>query len=397
MSTDLESDLRREFDAVRAPGSLTFSPDSVVRTGRRTILRRRIIASGSAAIAVALVATGASLLTRPDDKAAPQPATRTATTGIVLGQTAHLWGGQSEVRFDRDPEVGSNVRFSVLGKDGQRHELGVSSTGRPGQPPTAVWKSAMVDGHPVTIGLFPGRSLDWLTIAFARQAPHPVGSEELKGTGFSMFYIDYSVAPQEEEAAAPTDIASISWAGPDGIVDGIEGTDRLTGRVLNLDRSVSVKVVLRPGDGERAIVSAQAVIQLGGGASSSTALDFLGGLSALTVASTDASGAAVVTGRTPVLQNATIKGVRTAEVHEGSPLAAGVLPPGATAVGVVLTTNEARTGLAVTRRLPDGRVVFALNASFGRSGEPANDSIRAVTWTNADGSKDQIKVTQKKP
>lgn len=105
----------------------------------------------------------------------------------------------------------------------------------------------------------------------------------------------------------------------------------------------------------------------------------------------------MVTGRTPFLQNATIKGVRTAEVHGGGPLAAGVLPPGATAVGVVLTTNEARTGLEVTKRLPDGRVILALDASFGRSANPAQDSIRAVTWTNADGSKGQIKVTQKKP
>jgi RNA polymerase sigma-70 factor (sigma-E family) len=395
MSTDLESDLRREFDTVRTPGGLMFSPDAVTRTGRRTILRRQIIATGSAAMAVALVATGASLLTRPDDRAAPRPATRTATTGIALGQTAHLWGGQSEVRFNRDPRAQSNVRFSVLGKNGKRHELGVASTGKPGQPPTAVWKSAMVDGHPVTIGLYPGRQVDWLTIAFAKEAQYPIGSEELKGTGFSMFYIDYSVAPHETEATQPSQIASISWAGPDGVVDGTEGAHRLTGRVLNLNKSVSVKVVLRPGDDRRALVSAPAVIQLGGGGSSSAALDFLGGLSKMTVASTDPSGAAVVTGRTPFLQNATIKGVPTAEVHGGGPLAAGVLPPGATAVGVVLTTNEARTGLAVTKRLPDGRVVFALNASFGRSAHPAKDSIKAVTWTNADGTLGRIAVTQK--
>jgi hypothetical protein len=54
MSTDLEADLRREFDAACAPSGLTFSPDSVVRKGKRTILRRRLIAGGSAAIAVVL-------------------------------------------------------------------------------------------------------------------------------------------------------------------------------------------------------------------------------------------------------------------------------------------------------------------------------------------------------
>ncbi len=42
----------------------------------------------------------------------------------------------------------------------------------------------MVDGHPITIGLFPGSSIGGLTIAFVKDAPYPVASEVLKGTGF---------------------------------------------------------------------------------------------------------------------------------------------------------------------------------------------------------------------
>ncbi len=53
--------------------------------------------------------------------------------------------------------------------------------------------------------------------------------------------------------------------GQHGIVDGIAGDQRLTGRVLNIDKSVAVKVVLRPGDGGRTTVTGQIVIQIGGG------------------------------------------------------------------------------------------------------------------------------------
>jgi len=83
MTTDLEADLRREFDAARPPSTLTFSPDSVLRQGSRTIRRRRIIAAGSTAMAVGLVVVGSTLVDRPRDSATPQPATHTATTGIV--------------------------------------------------------------------------------------------------------------------------------------------------------------------------------------------------------------------------------------------------------------------------------------------------------------------------
>ena len=80
MTITLEADLRREFDAARPPISLNFSPESVLRQGSRTIRRRRIITGGSAALAVAVVATGASLMNRPQDTATPQPATSGLST-----------------------------------------------------------------------------------------------------------------------------------------------------------------------------------------------------------------------------------------------------------------------------------------------------------------------------
>jgi hypothetical protein len=80
MTIDLEGDLRREFNAATPPSSLTFNPESVMRQGSRSVRRRRIVAAGSAAMAVAVVATGASLFARPDDKGQPQPASSTAVT-----------------------------------------------------------------------------------------------------------------------------------------------------------------------------------------------------------------------------------------------------------------------------------------------------------------------------
>lgn len=383
MNTDPETDLRREFDAVRAPSGLTFSPESILRQGNRTIRRNRILAVGSTAMAVALVAMGAALVNRPHDSAAPQPATRTTTTtGIVLGATAHMWGGQSEVRFNLDPRVKNNVSFSVLGKDGKQHQLGVASTGQPGQAPTAVWKSAMVDGHPITIGVFPGSMFGGLTVTFVKDAPYSVASEVLKGTGFSMFYIDYRVGPNEKEAAQPTEIASISWPGPNGIVDGIAGDKRLTGRVLNLDKSASVKVVLRPDDGGRTAVSGQVMIQLGGGGYT---------FSDLTVASTNPSGAAVVTGRQPIVASS-----QSAPLSQvGPPIAAGILPPGSSGIGVILTTDAVARSIVVSKRLDDGTVIFALRVASTNASDPGKDSIKAVTWTNADGSQGRMDVTQK--
>ena len=392
MTTDLEADLRREFDAAGMPAGLTFHAESVLRQGSRTIRRRRIIAAGSAAMAVAVVATGASLMTRPPDLAAPLPASRTATTGIVQGAVAHTWGGQSEVRFNRDPRVKNNVSFSVLGKDGkQLHELGVSSTGGPGQAPAAVWKSAMVEGHPITIGLVPSPARN-LEVTFADGSQHGLSFVELKGTGYEMFAVDY-VLPEQgppntagpgpvingarpQEATRTSEIASISWSGPTGIVDGIAGDKRLTGRVLNIDKSVVVKVVLRPGDGGRTTVSGQVWVPIVGGGST-----FL----SLSVAGSDPSGAAVVTGRQPIV------GVN----QVGPPVAAGILPPGSSGIEVILTTGAATHPIIASKRMDGGRVIFALEVASTKATDIGRDSIRAVTWTNADGTKGRMNVTQK--
>jgi hypothetical protein len=392
MSTDLEADLRREFDAVGAPSGLTFSPDSVVRKGKRTILRRRIIAGGSAAIAVVLAVTGASLLTRPHDTAAPLPASHKATTGIVRAQ-AGFSSGTAQVELNRDVSVESNVKYSYITLDGVRHDVGASSTGKPGQKPDATWRSAMVDGHPVTIGLVPSPARN-LEVTFAG-SPNGISVEDLKGTGYAMFAVDYTLSekvppntavsgpvingPRPQEATRTSQIASISWSGPTGIVDGIAGDQRLTGRVLNIDKSVAVKVVLRPGDGGPTTVSGQVWIQIGGGASSYSS--FL----SLSVATTDPSGAAVVTGRQPIV------GVN----HVGPPIAAGILPPGSSGIGVILTTDAVARPVIVSKRLNDGRVIFALKVASTKATDLGKDSIKAVTWTNADGTKGRMNVTQK--
>jgi len=406
MSTDLETDLRREFDAISTPSNLTFSPDSVVRTGRRTILRRRIIAASST-MAIVVAAGGVALLTSPDNSAAPPPASRTATTGIVLAQTGHMWGGQSEVRFNLDPAAQSNVRFSVLGQDGRRHELGIASTGKPGQPPTAVWKSGMVDGHPVTLGVFPGRIFEAPTVTFVKGISYPVGSEELKGTGYVMFYVDYSaVATTQKEPARPSEIASIRWSGPSGVIDGVEGDHRLTGRVLAVSKTISVDVVVRPADGGRSTVSGQAWFhELGPDPSM-----FLFGYGLfLSSATTDPAGVAIATGRIPTVQK--VKGSRAlltcASARQrcrtglktgsaGGLLAAGILPPGATDIRAIRTSDSNATGQAVQQILPDGRAIFAIAQESPDAVDPAKDSITAVTWTNADGSPGRIAVTQKR-
>ncbi|HYO19499.1 MAG TPA: hypothetical protein VES02_12630 [Dermatophilaceae bacterium] len=382
MSTDLESDLRREFDTVRSPSRLTFSPESVMHTGKRAIRRRRIIATGSAAMAVALVAAGATLLTRPDDRAGPQPATRTATTGIARAQAGFIWG-HADIQFTRAARGEPNVRYSAVGPDGRRHELGVSSTGEPGEKSEAFWKSGMVDGHPVTIGLFPGYTSDPPVITFADGISYAIGSEELKGTGYTMFFIDYSAMANQREPARPSTIASIRWSDY-GIVEGIECGRALTGRVLSPGRggdTQSVEVVLRPAGGGRSTVFGQIHAQDGGSTVGS----------ALSAATTNNSGVAVVTGRTPVLRRTT-KGLMSLA---GPPLAAGVLPPGASDIGVVLSTNDAMAGTAASDRMPDGSVIFAITGDFSRSSDRGKDSIKAVTWTNADGTRGRIAVTQK--
>jgi hypothetical protein len=384
MTVDLEADLRSEFNAATPPSTLTFHPESIVRLGNRTIRRRRIIAVGSAAMAVALVATGASLLTRPHDTAAPQPATRTATSGIVKHQLDGN-AGTFEVEFDRDTRVQSNVHYFFRTKDGRRQEIGSSSTGKPGQKPDAVWRSGIYGGHPVTIGLVPypdyGSRFSYVpTIIFADGGSYGVGIEELKGTGFSMFYVDYTPNvpgdPARKEPRRPSEIASIRWNGPTGIVDGIEGDHRLTGRVLTFSKTLSIEVVLRPGDGGRSTVFGMAYPQ-----ERAIGIGF-----DLSVATTDPSGAVVVTGRQPLL----------VKVSHGQPIAAGILAPGASDIGVILTTGVAPDPIVVSEVLADGRVIFAVKVK--ESAEltgPSEDSIKAITWTNADGTQGRMNVTQK--
>jgi hypothetical protein len=49
----------------------------------------------------------------------------------------------------------------------------------------------------------------------------------------------------------------------------------------------------------------------------------------------------------------------------------------------------------VSERLSDGRVIFAIKAESAQPSQPSKDSIKAVTWTNADGSQGRQDVTQK--
>lgn len=403
MSTDLEADLRREFDAAGMPAGLTFHAESVLHQGSRAIRRRRIIAAGSAAMALAVVATGASLLTRPEDKALPLPASSTAATGIVRAQ-AGIGDGHYDITFNRDTRVKSNVHYFFTPKDGRRREVGSSSTGKPGQKPDAVWWTGIVDGRPFTIGLVPSTAgAVAITFAdggvsnsdsdsFSHSTFSGVRFEELKGTGFSVFYVDYNpgdppahgpTAESPKERRRPSEIASIRWTGPTGIVDGIEGDHRLSGRTLTMGKGVSVEVVLRPGDDGRITVFGRTLL-------GDLRVDGVSNTD-LSLATTDLSGAAVVTGRQP------LKGYPESPESPGDrvPIAAGILPPGAKEIGVVLVSNDAATGLAVHERLPDGRVIFALKADWGQSSDPRKASIKAITWTNADGTPGRIDVTQK--
>jgi Sigma-70 region 2 len=310
-------------------------------------------------------------------------ATHTSTTGIVLAETGRLiWGGQLEVGFDRDTRVGSNVRYSVVGQDGLRHELGASSTGKPGQEPTAHWKSGLVDGHPVTIGVFPGGKGDALAISFANGISYPIGVEELTGTGYAMFYVDYAaLANEKERAVRPSEIASIRYSRPSGAIDGVEGDHRLSGRVLTLSKTLSVDVVLRPAAGGRTTVFGQTHLQDG---SFSIGFD-------LSAATTDPRGVAVATGRAANITttNGQKVGVR------GAPIAAGILPAGASNIVMTLSANTNVAALAVSDRLSDGRVIFAINGDIFGSRDPSKDVVTAVMWTNADGTEGRVTVTQK--
>ena len=62
---------------------------------------------------------------------------------------------------------------------------------------------------------------------------------------------------------------------------------------------------------------------------------------------------------------------------------------------MILTTGELASGLPVSERLPDGRLIFAFTAEGAQPSNPSKDSIKAVTWTNTDGTQDRKNVTQK--
>ena len=382
MTIDLEADLRREFDVASTLNTLTFSPESVLRQGNRAIRRRRIVAAGSTALAVALVAVGATMLTRPDSSAVPQPATPTATFGIVRAETA--WNFEAaRVEFDRNATVTSNVKYAFQSADGLWQELGTSSTGKPGQKPAATWISRIVDGHPVTIGLVPNTARD-VRITFTDGGSYGHTAVDVSGTGYTMFAVPYPADVR------PTDIASIRWYGPTGLVDGIEGDHQLTGRVLPLNKAVAVEVVLRSGAASPITVFGRLIDQdtppaLGGtNASEIPAYD----LAAVTA---DGSGVAVMTGRQTITRKT---GDTMWTMSAGAPIAAGILPSGASGIGVELTDGGARTGLAKTELLPDGRVIFTMSAGFAHPADPGQDSIKAVTWTNADGTQGRKEVTQ---
>ena len=396
MTIDLEGDLRGEFNAAIAPNSLTFHPESVMRDGSRTVRRRRLVAGGSTAVVLALVAAGVGLLNRPEDSVAPQPATPTATIAATATVRAELDGppsGNFQLELNRDALVASNVRLFMVKEDGHRREVAAWSTGKPGQKPDASWKSGMVDGNPFTVGLVPGTLEEVRLATGAFYSTMPAVLTGTGYTGFSVVYPDpndpseqYPHTKADEAAARPAKIASISWSGPTGIVDGIEGGHRLTGQILTLDKFESVKVMLRPGKSGSTTVFGSAHVESDG----------TGMTTALGVATVDPSGVAVVTGRQPILLRTFRAGQDMSELTGGPPIAAGVLPVGASEIGVILTTGEDASGLPLSQRLPDGRVIFAIKAEGSQPSNLSKDSIKAVTWTNADGSHGRKDVTHKK-
>jgi len=382
MTTDLETDLRREFDAARPPSTLTFSPDSVLRQGSRTIRRRRIIAVGSTAMAVGLVVVGSTLMNGPHDSAAPQPATHTATTtptGNFSGQFG--WPlGTFQVDFRLDAGVASKMHYNVVTPDGKRHDLGDrSKPGLSGPTPDAYWGSGTVDGHLVAIGLVPKTGSN-VRVTFANGvALFGPATSEVDGTGYTMFAVAYPLT------AGLIDIASIRWSAPSGIVDGVEGDHRLTGRVLDLGRGVSLEVVLRPGVGGRTTVFGQSRTQNSGNGSSTD----------LSAATTDPSGVAVVTGEQGLLRKAKDRN----EFIDGPPVAAGILPPGVSGIGWVLSAGSGASSgaspVVVSERMPDGAVIFAIKVPSAQESSLVKATVKAITWTNADGTQGRKDVTRK--
>ena len=250
-----------------------------------------------------------------------------------------------------------------------------SSTGKPGTTPDATWESGIVDGHPVTIGLVPSPARH-VSVAFSDGGSYGTAFEELNSTGFTMFAVDYSTSnASQKEPARPSEIASIRWTGATGIVDGIEGDHRLRGRTLSLSKTLSVEVVLRPADSGRTTVLGNAFFTHEDGATTGTGLP---------ASDTDAAGVAVVTVRQPVVRTTAARGVRT--LFDGAPIAAGILPPGASGIGWILSTGADSSPVVVSERMPDGTVIFAMKVPSAQESSLVKATVKAVTWTNADGS-----------
>jgi hypothetical protein len=237
------------------------------------------------------------------------------------------------------------------------------------------------------MGLVPGADQS-VTVTFANGASYGISAGPLKGTGYTMFVVDYQeFNAKGKKPAQPEKIVSVSWSGQSGAVDGIEGDHRLTGRVLALSQTHSVEVVLRPAAAGRTTAFGSARLTDDG--------SFFSAATPLSLATTDPSGAAVITGRRPVLRMTNINGVPSKAVFDDGPLAAGVLPRGSSDIGVDLTTGKVAAWRAVSERLPDGSVIFAISGTVGLSTDPSRDSITAVTWTNPDGTRGRIAVSQK--
>ena len=156
---------------------------------------------------------------------------------------------------------------------------------------------------------------------------------------------------------------------------------RVTGRELFLSKTLSVELVLQPVDGGRTTVFGNTYVRVNGNAAGTT----------LTRATTAPAGVAVVTGHQSTSRTTSNGVVFTTD---GPPIASGILPPGSSGIGVILTTGVAPFPLVVSKTLPDGRVIFTMSAGFANPADPGKDSIKAVTWTNADGTRGRKDVTQ---
>ena len=182
MTTDLEADLRREFDAASPPSSLTYSTDSVLRQGSRTIRRRRIIAAGSAALAVAVVATGASLFARPHNSAHPLPAagsSATSPSGAASSTVAACTGAQLSGKVFRTSSQSSQpfAEIVLTNRGPGRCQLSgypeLTAWGSAGRGPTTQLETVLTQGSTYEIA-DPGQTT--VVIAAAQTAWFAVGT-----------------------------------------------------------------------------------------------------------------------------------------------------------------------------------------------------------------------------